>query len=171
MGIFGPNINQMVRKKDIKGLSELFRTASNLNTRIKAAEGICKTGDVKAMIKMMDEPGTLVIFVQGLVKQGASAFGPLVSALDDKNSLRQGGAATVLGILGKNGDRRAIHELVVFVKRESEKKKSQATLMPALIGLGNIGNLEAKNAIEYVAKHHPDPEVQLSAHQILLEYF
>ncbi len=115
MGILGPNINKMVKENDINGLEAHFRENTNPKIKKKAAYGICHTGNVEAMIEMMDTPDYLLIFVESMAKLGKTGYKALEEALEDENPFRAGGAATALGL---SGVWEALSPLIRVVEKE-----------------------------------------------------
>jgi hypothetical protein len=163
MGIFGPNINKMVKENDIDGLKDLFRENPNPKIKKKVAYGICQTKNVEAMISMMDTPDYLPIFVESLAKLGKTGFSALEKALDDENPLRAGGAATALGLSG-------VWEALSPLTRVVEAEHHPAQI-PALIALGEMGGHEARDAIVHASVYNQDPKVARTAKEVLHKKF
>jgi len=158
MGLFGPNIKEMIRQKNIAALVEQYNLNRDSKIGTEVPFGICKIGDVKAIIQLMDNPGHLPIFIQGLVNLGDPAINPLLDALSDESPMRQGGAITALGLMR---DKRAIQPLT-----EVLEKKVYPSKIPALIALGEIGGNEAFFAICRACSDE-DPETSNSAKEVL----
>jgi len=107
MGFFGPNIEKMEAKGDVKGLIKALRS----DKHVKGGYRREATG--------------------ALIRIGAPAVEPLIQALKDKDPVIRFGAADALGGIG---DKRAVEPLIEALKDEDAAVRAWAALALGNIG-------------------------------------
>ena len=125
-GLFKPDLKELEKKKNIKGLIKALRY-NNSYERINAAVVLGKIGDPRAIE-------------------------PLISALQDSDSdVRQ----YVVEALGKIGDPRAIEPLIKVLNDSNEVMRKQATDSLSKFGTSAVNPLikALKDSHEYTRKH------------------
>jgi len=89
MPLFGPNVEEMERERNIDGLTNALKHRNN-NVRRKAADALGRIGDAKAvepLIQTLKDSDINVVWeaMTALAKVGEPALDPLTQLLKDKD--------------------------------------------------------------------------------------
>lgn len=126
MSLFGkPDINKLKDKKDIDGLLKALSHKDDA-VRDAAAEALSQIGDTHVVDRLIASLKYNPMGVYTLVKIGAPAVGPLISALENIYIKEK-----IIDALGQIGDARAVNALIIEL--DGREKYSAAK---ALVKIG-----------------------------------
>lgn len=132
MGLFTPNLEKLVKKKDIDGLLKALRYKKAHYIRMKAAEALGKLRDKKAVDQLIHALEDEDEFVR---REAAEALGkirnkkavdPLIHMLMDKDEYVRTYAAEALG---KIRDKKAVDPLIHVIKDEDMGEAATVALI------------------------------------------
>ena len=131
------NVQELVDRRDVKGLVELLQWRWNSLVREEGARALGKISDERAvgpLIKGLQDESEKVrsSAARSLGEIGDKrALEPLIEALADKEWMVKSAASYALG---KIGDERAVEPLIAVLKDESEETRRSAASALAVLG-------------------------------------
>ena len=153
MPLFGhPNVEKMLKKKDVKGLVKALTYKKNAVVRKEAAQALGKMGDpqtLDSLIACLSDgiwKHDVEVVVKALIEIGdPQAIKPLVAALKDSN---KDAKKVIAEALGEFGDAQAVDPLIAIVKDSDNEVK-----VVAVEALGKIGDPLAAEALVVTLKN------------------
>ncbi len=144
MGLFGPNINKMLKEKDAAGLKKVVLENQNIKTRTKAIEALAVLKETETLTSLMTDPSLLPILVTIFAQMGDEAVEPLIKALSNEDYYIQGGAATALSLIG---DYRALDPIIKKVNNKDSRAR-----ISMIVALGKFGGEDAKDTLRKASR-------------------